>query len=195
MPRIVNHDHRRAELAQAVWSLIRDHGLSGVTIRNLSERSGWSSGAIRHYLPHRQAILTFAAQHLSERVEQHLRQVPLSADPRENLLNFLNLMLPIEEETRAWLEVWLAFVGEAVSDQEYADTQGILYANLNALITTVFHDFAQAGWRLTQPPAQAAAHLHALLDGLSIHVLMRRVTPEQAKTTLQLAVDDLLHRP
>ncbi|GEM48362.1 TetR/AcrR family transcriptional regulator [Deinococcus cellulosilyticus] len=195
MPRIVNHDDRRAELAQAIWSLIRKQGLSGVTLRNLSEESGWSSGAIRHYLPNREAILNFGAEHLNRRIEEHLRSLPHSPDFRQSLLNFLEFMLPVDDEPRLWMEVWLAYVGEAVIEQSYADTQGLLYRNLNALFVQIFKDFAQAGWQLRHPPEQAANQLHALLDGLSIHVLMHRVTPEQAKTILQHTVDSLLLRP
>ena len=44
MPRLVNHDQRREELAQHVWALIRSEGIGGVTIRGLSKQSGWSSG-------------------------------------------------------------------------------------------------------------------------------------------------------
>ncbi len=195
MPRIVDHAARRAELAEAVWSLIREQGLAGVTIRNLTERSGWSSGAIRHYLPHRQAILTFGAQHLNERIEHRLTHLPPAPDLREHLLQFLQVMLPLDDEGRLWMEVWLAYVGGAVSEQTYADTQGLLYENLNRQLTTLLQDLGQAGWALRHPPVDAAAHLHALLDGLGIHVLMQRMTPQQAKATLEVAVDDLLTVP
>lgn len=195
MPRIVNHDHRRAELASAIWSLIREQGLSGVTLRNLSERSGWSSGAIRHYLPNRQAILNFGAEHLNERVEQRLRSLPHTTDHRQNLLRFLENLLPLDDETRLWMEVWVAYVGEAVSDQGYADTQGMLYTNLNAVITRTLEDFARAGWQLQYSPERSATQLHALLDGLSVHVLMGRVAPEDAILALQDMVDHLLSPP
>ena len=76
MPRIVDHDQRRQELVRHVWALIRREGVDGVTIRNLSEQSGWSSGAIRHYLPNREAILNFAAGQVSD-VEGDLHVVPL----------------------------------------------------------------------------------------------------------------------
>ncbi len=48
MPRVVDHRQRRDELVDAVWQLIVDDGLPGITIRRVAERSGSSSGAVRH---------------------------------------------------------------------------------------------------------------------------------------------------
>ena len=51
---MVDHERRRAELIDVVWQLIVEDGLPGITIRRVAERSGWSSGAVRHYLPTRE---------------------------------------------------------------------------------------------------------------------------------------------
>ncbi|MDV6373734.1 TetR/AcrR family transcriptional regulator [Deinococcus arenicola] len=192
MPRIVDHDQRRAELTQAVWSLIREQGLAGVTIRNLSGRSGWSSGAIRHYLPNREAILNFAAGQIGERAWQRLQAIPVSGDPFQDFLNRLEVTLPLEEEGRVWLEVWLAFVGAAVSDQDFADAQGVLYRDLNGIFVEAFGTFAQGGWLPAHTPQAAATEIHALLDGLSVHLLLHQITPEQARVTLQAALSRML---
>ncbi|OLV17957.1 TetR/AcrR family transcriptional regulator [Deinococcus marmoris] len=195
MPRIVDHDQRRAELTEAVWSLIREQGLAGVTIRNLSERSGWSSGAIRHYLPNREAILNFAAQQIGERAWQRLQAIPTSDDLFQDFLNRLEVTLPLDEEGRVWLEVWLAFVGAAVSDQDFADAQGVLYRDLNAVFVEAFSGFAQRGWLPASDPQAAATEIHALLDGLSVHLLLHQITPQQARTTLQVALSRMLIDP
>ncbi len=195
MPRIVDHDQRRAELAQAVWSLIREHGLAGVTIRNLSERSGWSSGAIRHYLPRREAILNFAAQQISEQAGRRLRERAPHPDPFQDFLARLELALPLDADSRLWLEVWLAFVGAAVSDPNFADAQGLLYRDLNAYFQEVFAEFARHGWLPAHTPQQAATEVHALLDGLSVHLLLSQITPDQARETLQAALARVLVAP
>lgn len=195
VPRIVDHDQRRSELTDAVWSLIREQGIAGVTIRSVSARSGWSSGAIRHYLPNREAILNFAAQQVNARAEGRIRALPRSPDERQNVLDLLTLMLPLDEEGRVWMEVWLAFVGAAVSDQQYADTQGLLYRNLNGLFRQIFSDLHAQGWLPRHTPIQAATELHAVLDGLSVHLLLRQIMPEQATAALSVTLDRLLSPP
>lgn len=195
MPRIVDHDQRRAELTAAVWSLIREQGLAGVTIRNLSQRSGWSSGAIRHYLPNREAILGFAAGQIGERAWERVQSVPASDDAFQDFLNRLEVTLPLDEEGRVWLEVWLAFVGAAVSDQDFADAQGVLYRDLNAIFVGAFEQFARHGWLPAHTPQAAATEVHALLDGLSVHLLLHQINPAQARTTLEAALSRMLVQP
>ena len=188
MPRIVNHDERRAELAEAVWALIRERGLAGVTLRHLSEKSGWSSGAIRHYLPNREAILNFAAGQVSERVERRLRALPLTADPRQNVLRLLRALLPLDEDSRRWTEVWLAFLGAAMTDPALAEAQGILYRDLNTVFKEVFGELKGLGLLPQHTPAQAATAAQGLLDGLCLHVLLGYVTPQEAEDTLERLV-------
>ncbi len=131
-----------AELTAAVWGLIREQRLAGVTIRNLSQRSGWSSGAIRHSLPNRGAILNFAAAQIGEQACQRVQSAPASPDPFQNFLNCLEITLPLDEEGR----VGLAFVGGAVSDQDFADAQGALYRDMNVMFVGAFEEFARQGW-------------------------------------------------
>lgn len=193
MPRIVNHDTRREELTQHVWQLIRKQGLSGVTIRNLSQESGWSSGAIRHYLPTREQLLTFAAEQLDKQAEKRLRHLPYTGNPLQDFQQLLHNLLPLDDETRTWMEVWLAFTGAAISEQTYADTQGIVYNNVHQLLREILTNFQAKGWQVD--PEQGSTELHALLDGLSIHLLLRQITPEQAREALEVALGRVLVEP
>lgn len=195
MPKQVDHDQRRAELAQAVWRLIRRSGLEGVTIRALAEESGWSSGAVRHYLPSRAAVLAFAAEQVSAQAEAQLRQLPLHGTPRQNLLSFLEATLPLSAESREWLEVWLAFVGASVGDPQLAGVQGLTYRDLNAALGEILTQLQAHGWTLAGPPQEAALDLQAALDGLSVHLLLGVITPEQARAALERTIDRLLTAP
>lgn len=190
MPRIVDHAQRRAELGRATWEVIRERGLAGLTIRSLSERSGWSAGAIRHYLPNRAAILEFAAEQVSERALAAVRAVP-PGGPCERLTATLEALMPLDEPSREWMEVWLAFAAEAVTSGDFAPTQGLLYRDLQAQLRAAFRELA-AGGRLRTDPDAAAAEVQALLDGLSLHLLLRQLTPGEARAALRGALDRLL---
>lgn len=188
MPRVVDHRQRRDELVGAVWQLIIDNGLAGITIRAVAERSGWSSGAVRHYLPTREAILDAAAQRVGEVIEQRVRAVDASGPPLEVLAGVLIAVLPTDESSRRASEVWLAFVGQAVSDRAIADAQGILYRDLNRLLVELLTGVTALGYRLDAGPDDAAAELQALVDGLTVHVLLGRVEPGRAEAALRAAV-------
>ncbi|NLZ97477.1 MAG: TetR family transcriptional regulator, partial [Micrococcus sp.] len=49
MPKIVDHEQRRRELAQAIWSIIALRGLSAVTLRSVAAEAGVSMGTVQHY--------------------------------------------------------------------------------------------------------------------------------------------------
>lgn len=192
MPRVVDHRQRRRELVDAVWQLIIEHGLAGITIRAVAERSGWSSGAVRHYLPTREAIVDAAAQRVGEVIEQRVRAVDATASPLEMLSGVLIAVLPTDESSRRASEVWLAFVGQAVSDRAIADAQGILYRDLNRLLVELLASMTTIGYRVDGGPDAAAAELQALVDGLTVHVLLGRVEVAEAETLLRTAVSRLV---
>lgn len=191
MPRVVDHQQRRAELVDAVWQLIIDDGLPGITIRRVAQRSGWSSGAVRHYLPTREAILDAAAQRVSEVIEERVRAVDASAAPLDGLVGVLAAVLPTDERSRRASQVWLAFVGQAASDQGIADTQGILYRDLNRLLVELLSALAASGHDVAGGPVAAATELQALVDGLTVHVLLERVAVADAEAALRAAVGRL----
>lgn len=110
MPRQVDHNARRAELALAVWALVQKGGIENVTLCHLADETGWSSGAIRHYLPTREAILSFAAQHVGSRVQARINATPLTGTPRHQLRSVLHDLLPLDEERAFEAGIWLAFV-------------------------------------------------------------------------------------
>lgn len=195
MPRIVDHDQRRDELTKHVWALIRRQGLDGVTIRNLCQQSGWSSGAIRHYLPTRESILTFAAERLGSAVEAHLQSLRLSGEPLEQFEQFLLALLPLDDPSQEWLEIWLAFTVAAVRGENYADSHGILYRDLHTALQDILQDFARMGWLSGQTPERAANGLHALIDGLALHLLLHQLSPDEARAIVQNTVKSLIVAP
>lgn len=192
MPRVVDHRQRRDELIDAVWQLIVEQGLAGITIRKVAERSGWSSGAVRHYLPTRESILDAAAQRVGEAIEQRVRAVPASAAPREALVGMLQAVLPTDEAMRLASLVWLAFVGQAASDPSVAEAQGIVYRDLNAQLVSMLEWALAQGYAVAGGPATTARELQALVDGLTVHVLLDRVSDDEARATVRAAVARLV---
>lgn len=189
MPRIVDHEERRRELAAHAWALIREDGLQGVTIRALAERSGWSSGAVRHYLPTREAIMTFAAQQIVAWTRDYIQSLPFTGEPVDDFRMALLGTLPLTDDTRAVLEIWLAFAGEAVRGDAAAQ-QALLYDHLDEFLLSALGQLADAGYLQPDDAEPAARELHALLDGIAVHVLLGKVEPVAAEA----AVDRWLER-
>ena len=146
-------------------------------------------------MPNRESILTFAAEQLSAEVEQFLRNLDLSGSPLENFERFLLALLPTDGLSTEWLEVWLAFTTAAVQGEDYADAHGVLYRDVHAIIIDILKDFAGKQWLPQEQVEPRADELHALVDGLALHLLLRQITPEQAQLTLRTALQRTLRNP
>ncbi|WP_226356174.1 TetR family transcriptional regulator [Pseudonocardia sp. ICBG601] len=60
MPKRVDHEQRRGEIADAAWRLIAEHGPDAVTLRDVSAALGVAHGAPAHYFAGRAAIVECA---------------------------------------------------------------------------------------------------------------------------------------
>jgi AcrR family transcriptional regulator len=114
MPKIVDHEARRAELAAAVWRLASREGLGAVTLRGVAAEAGWSTGALAHYFADKEELLVFAFETVADRVGRRIvRAAEHARDPLELLRAQLVEGLPIDAERRAEVRVWFAFLGLA----------------------------------------------------------------------------------
>ena len=74
MPKVVDHEERRTELAAAVWRLASRDGLEAVTVRRVAEEAGWSTGAVVHYFADKEDLLLFAFSTVADRVRTRLAE-------------------------------------------------------------------------------------------------------------------------
>lgn len=102
MPRSVDHDGRRTEIARAANRLIAKSGSRGLTLRALADELGGSITMITHFLPNRRAILDAATKQLIEDSSAALADLDaLDLSPTERLRRFLAWLLPTTEHALA----------------------------------------------------------------------------------------------
>ena len=115
MPKIVDHDKRRAELAEAAWRTITRHGIEQTTTRTVAHEAGCSTGSITHYFKGKEALLRAALQH--SYVENDAALERHAATPGvEAIRELLLTTLPVTAERRERWALWLAFAGRAATD-------------------------------------------------------------------------------
>ena len=116
MPKVVDHEQRREELAAAVWRLASRDGLDAVTIRGVAAEAGWSTGALHHYFSDKEELLLFALKTVADRVGRRVATARAeSAEPLELARALLAIGLPLDEERRDETRVWFAFLGLALT--------------------------------------------------------------------------------
>jgi AcrR family transcriptional regulator len=170
MPRIVDHQERRQDLAAAVWRLASRDGLEAVTIRAVAAEAGWSTGALHHYFSDKEELLVFAFQTVADRVGRRLAVVRESAgEPLERLRRLLAEALPLDAERKAEVRVWFALLGLALTRPALARAQRVAYRGWRGLMATTLREAQQRGEVDPGLDAEAeAAALVALADGLAV---------------------------
>ncbi|MDF5757372.1 TetR family transcriptional regulator [Spongiactinospora sp. TRM90649] len=103
MPRIADHDQRRAQIARAFQRLLAAEGFAGVSFSRVAAEAGVSVGLIQYYFTGKDALLRFAYEdgvsRMSERVRARVRDGEDAGLPMaEVLLDSLAELLPLDEE-------------------------------------------------------------------------------------------------
>ena len=80
MPKVVDHEQRRRELAHAVWRVIRRQGVDQASVRTVALEAGWSPGALRHYFATQSELLAFAMRLVVERIEGRIAAIDQATD-------------------------------------------------------------------------------------------------------------------
>ena len=198
MPRNVDPERRRAELAEAVWTVIRRDGLQRASVRNVAREAGLSMGSLRHYFATQGELLCFAMQLVGERARARVRAIEPADDPRETAERLLQELVPLDQERRAEAEVWLAFTGHALVDPDQRAIHQRIHDELNGACATAVTLLADAGLVPGNlDVALEAARLHAILDGLAVHAVMRpeRVPPSRITAVIAHHLDTLQASP
>jgi AcrR family transcriptional regulator len=113
MPKIVDHERRRDEIALVACRVVAQHGFEQATIVRIARAAGCTTGMIAHYFDTKQDIIVAALRLILRRIEERLTQVDGAAD----LLTLLSEALPIDETRYMECAVWMAFWGQVPSDR------------------------------------------------------------------------------
>ena len=170
MPKVVDHEERRAELCAAVWRLASREGLEAVTIRGVAEEAGWSTGAVVHYFSDKEDLLLSAFQTVADRVSRRLEKLEEGANgPLELARAWLVEGLPLDGDRRAEVRVWFALLGLALTRPALARAQRLTYRAWQGRVAELLREAQDAGAvRADVDCAAAATALVALVDGLAI---------------------------
>lgn len=67
MPKIVNHEERRGDIAQVALRVIAKYGIEKTTVRRIALEGDFSSGTLAHYFRDKADLLAFAFQYIADR--------------------------------------------------------------------------------------------------------------------------------
>jgi AcrR family transcriptional regulator len=185
MPKVVDREQRREELAAALWRLVVREGIEAASVRRVAAEAGWSTGSLRHYFATHSELLTFAMELVMQRVTDRVGRLWPSDDPRETAARVLHEVLPLDDERHAEMQVWLAFTTRSLVEPELRELRDRAHTGLRELCATAVG--------LLGGGAAEAERVHALIDGLALHAVLdsQTTTPERQLQLLGAELDAL----
>lgn len=194
MPKQVDHQERRQQIADAVLRLAGSHGLESVSLRHVAAEAGISMGRVQHYFATKDEMLTFAFRAISERVEQRIgasmSTLEQPVDPRTLLRTLLVEMLPLTDQARAEAPVFVAFLARFLVEPELAGPDIGDSARMTEFVAEHIRGAQQSGSSPTElDPVREATTLLALVDGLMMHMLTGQLAGPAALASLDGQLD------
>jgi TetR/AcrR family transcriptional repressor of bet genes len=187
MPKQVDHEERRLQIAAAVLRLVSTRGIQAASLRAVAAEAGVSMGAVQHYFTARDEMLRFALAHgntlLAERATK-LQAEQKPATPREAFRLFCILLLPFDEDGRVATRVWAGLISRGCIDEPTRKLAAMAYTNITGFVAGQLADVlpdAAAG--------QAARHLVSVIEGLRWPLLFGVYSEQQALDVLDAQLD------
>jgi AcrR family transcriptional regulator len=115
MPKIVDHDKRRDEIALVACRVVAQYGFDQATIVRIAREAGYTTGMVAHYFDTKRDIIIAALRLILRRVEERLTRGGAGAQPE--LVSVLTEALPVDETRYTECAFWIAFWGQVPADK------------------------------------------------------------------------------
>jgi len=200
VPKRIDHQQRRQQIADAVCRLAGREGLEGVSLRHVAAEAGISMGRVQHYFATKDQMLMFTFQAISQRVEQRMgavvNRLEQPGDPKSLLRAMLVEMLPLSQQARAEAPVLVAFLARIIVEPKLADPLREDNGRLNGFVAEQILGAQQNNAASAElDPVREATALLALVDGLMIHLLTHQVAAPAALAALDGQLDRIFPAP
>ena len=166
MPKVVDGEARRLELADAAARLIARGGLGAATMRDIATEAGLTTGSVTHYFADKRELLVFtltaSLQHRRGRRSSVEAIGPLAA-----LRASLEGALPIDPERHRHWMVTIAFCAMAAGDSELALVQRSAYREFRDIVAGQLARCGVDG----ADARHEAERLIAVVDGVAVQAI------------------------
>ena len=115
MPKIVDHEQRRDEIALVACRVVAEYGFEQATIVRIAREAGYTTGMVAHYFDTKQDIIVAALRLILRRIEERLTRSATGEPPE--LLALLTEALPVDETRYIECAFYMAFWGQLPADR------------------------------------------------------------------------------
>jgi AcrR family transcriptional regulator len=170
VPRIVDHDERRAEFMAHAWTIIARAGLGGVTLRSVAAASGMANGALKPYFRSKEHLMVATFEYVMGQVAQRLEADAEGLSGFDAVRAFSLQILPHNQQLVDEARVIIGFWALAAHDPAMAEVNDTYMGQWRALLSGwVREQEAETGFR-------EGITVDILVDGLMTFLLGSQVT-------------------
>ena len=200
MPKRVDHEERRRQIADALLRTAATRGLHATGMREVAAEAGVSLRLVQYYFGTKEELLLFAMQHLAAQFGERgmarirrLKETESPVSPRDVIAAILTEALPADHERRTFTVLYTAYFALSLTDPALAIAP--LVRNSNVVI-----DVVAAQLRAAQGAGGTPAHLNpdleavsllAMSAGLGTSVLAGQSSVERAQAVIDYHLDRL----
>ena len=184
MPKIVDHEQRRAAIAEALWRVVATGGIEAVTIRSVAAATPWSRGVVEHYFTNKEELLAYACAQASQ---QALAQTKL----RRKSLRGREALRAVLCDCANQDDVWFELISLAAREPALRAQLASFDAQISVLIAEIIAEMVARGEAASDlDPAVEARSVFAFNVGLKVNC---RMQPQAArKEIIETRIEEFL---
>ncbi|WIB77918.1 TetR family transcriptional regulator [Curtobacterium sp. MCPF17_002] len=174
MARSIDIEERRRSVSEAACRVLAEDGLGALSVRNVAAEAGLPPSTVRYVFPTQASMREHTITLVFDRTRERIDAVPADLMARERAHRIVLELLPLDDERVIELEVYLALGNAALTDAE-------LRPALDRVVREMREWCEEILGLLDVPAADReyeACRLHALVDGLAMHVV--RLAPGES---------------
>ena len=204
MPRRVDHEERRRQIADALLRTAATRGLHAVGMREVAAEAGVSLRLVQYYFGTKEELMLFAMQQLAAQFAARamaqinaIKQAQDPVSPRDVIAAILTQALPADDERRTFTILNAAYFALSLTDPALAI--GSLVKNSNAVADVVASQLRAAQAAGDTPagldPDLEALSLLAMSAGLGTSILGGQSSPGHAQAVIDYHLGRLFPAP
>ncbi|HEY0448237.1 TetR/AcrR family transcriptional regulator [Actinophytocola sp.] len=200
MPKRVDHQQRKREIAEALHGIAAVRGLQAVTLRAVAAEAGISMNLVQYYFPTKEELLRFGWQRIvelgAERAGKGVAPALETGDERAIMRAYLLGVLPTDERGRMLCAVQIAYLAVDVTRRSLDPGQEALLPHLVRALAEQLRQAQDRGRiQADLDPRLEADALATMAGGLLTGMLVRAYDTPQATAVVDYRLGQLFSRP
>ena len=186
MPKLVDHDQRREQIAFAACEVVAKYGFERASVARIAKAAGYTTGMVAHYFKSKQDIILAALRLILRRIETRLTP---GGQQRSDLLSVLSESLPIDSARLVECAFWTAFWGQVSTDRSAKQLNAWVHQEYARVFERCI-DAYWPQWQRWKPRVRAdvLASLMTFINGLTASAVTSRGDWPPARQVAQLAL-------